>query len=99
MSVDKTAKTMSAYVYDPELGFTSRSTPTAAVDLTKIAGLFGPHIGLNEDGKGTYGVCCAGTKGPYTMYFDDLAFWSRALTEAEVRSLALSGKSVSELIP
>ena len=44
-------------------------------------------------------MCCAGTKGPYTMYFDDLAFWSRALTEAEVRSLALSGKSVSELIP
>lgn len=99
MSVDKTAKTMSAYLYDPELGFTSRSTPTAAVDLTKIAGLFGPHLGLNEDGKGTYGVCCAGTKGPYTMYFDDLAFWSRALTEAEVKSLALSGKSVSELIP
>ncbi len=99
MAINKTAKTMTAYVYDPELGFTSRSTPTGTVDLTRIAGVFGPHLGLNEDGKGTYGVCCAGTKGPYTMYFDDLAFWSRALTEAEVRSLALSGKSVSELFP
>ena len=33
------------------------------------------------------------------MIFDDLAFWSRALTEEEVKSLALSGKSVSELFP
>lgn len=99
MTVNKTAKTMAAYVYDPELGFISRSVPTAAVDLTKVAGLFGPHLGLNEDGKGTYGVCCAGTKGPYTMYFDDLAFWSRALTEADVKSLAMSGKSVSDLFP
>ena len=64
-----------------------------------VAGIFGPHIGLNEDGKGTYGICCAGTKGPYTMIFDDLAFWSRALTEEEVKSLAMSGKSVSELFP
>ena len=33
------------------------------------------------------------------MYFDDLAFWSRALTEDEVKSLALSGKSMFELFP
>lgn len=99
MTINKTAKTMAAYVYDSELGYFTRTISTGTVDLTKIAGLFGPHLGLNEDGKGTYGVCCAGTKGPYTMYFDDLAFWSRALTEAEVKSLALSGKSVSELFP
>ncbi|MNS83634.1 hypothetical protein D3C72_1174290 [compost metagenome] len=101
MTIDKTAKTMTAYRYDSELGFlrSVTSTATPGVDLTAVAGVFGPHIGLNEDGKGTYGICCAGTKGPYTMIFDDLAFWSRALTEAEVKSLALSGKSVSELFP
>ena len=86
-------------VYDSELGFTRRSTATGSVNLAQVAGVFGPHIGLNEDGRGTYGICCAGTKGPYTMNFDDLAFWSRALTEAEVKSLAMSGKSVSELFP
>ena len=101
MTIDKTAKTMTAYRYDSELGFlrSVTSTATPGVDLAAVAGVFGPHIGLNEDGKGTYGICCAGTKGPYTMIFDDLAFWSRALTEDEVKSLALSGKSVSELFP
>jgi len=99
MTVDKTAKTMVAYRYDSELGFTRLSKATGTVNLAQIAGVFGPHIGLNEDGKGTYGICCAGTKGPYTMIFDDLAFWSRALTEDEVKSLAMSGKSVSELFP
>ncbi|MDT4822969.1 hypothetical protein FQZ97_561880 [compost metagenome] len=99
MTVDKAAKTLTASVYDSELGYSSRTVGTAAVDLSKIAGVFGPHLGLNEDGRGTYGICCAGTKGPYTMYFDDLAYWSRALTEDEVKSLALSGKSVSELFP
>lgn len=99
MVIDKTAKTMAAYVYDTEMGWFSRSVATGSVNFAQIAGLFGPHLGLNEDGKGTYGVCCAGTRGPYTMYFDDLAFWSRALTEAEVKSLAMSGKSVSELLP
>ena len=101
MTIDKTARTMTAYRYDSELGFvrTVTSTATPGVDLGAVAGVFGPHIGLNEDGKGTYGICCAGTKGPYTMIFDDLAFWSRALTEDEVKSLALSGKSVSELFP
>ncbi|WP_254598694.1 alkaline phosphatase family protein [Achromobacter piechaudii] len=99
MAIDKTAKTMTAFVYDSEIGFTRRVTATGSVNLAQVAGLFGPHIGLNEDGRGTYGICCAGTKGPYTMNFDDLAFWSRALTEDEVKSLALSGKSVSELFP
>lgn len=99
MVIDKTAKTMAAYVYDTEMGWFSRSISTGSVNFAQIAGVLGPHLGLNEDGKGTYGVCCAGTKGPYTMYFDDLAFWSRALTEAEVKSLAMSGKSVSELLP
>ncbi|MNK19771.1 Type I phosphodiesterase / nucleotide pyrophosphatase [compost metagenome] len=99
MTVDKTAKSMVAYRYDSELGFTRLFKGTATVNLAQIAGLFGPHIGLNEDGKGTYGICCAGTKGPYTMIFDDLAFWSRALTEDEVKSLAMSGRSVSELFP
>ncbi|WP_156124330.1 alkaline phosphatase family protein [Achromobacter sp. RTa] len=99
MTVDKTAKTMTAWVYDSELGFSSRTIGTGSVDLSKVAGNYGPHLGLNEDGRGTYGICCAGTKGPYTMYFDDLAYWSRALTEDEVKSLALSGKSVSELFP
>ncbi|CAB3927365.1 hypothetical protein LMG26858_06005 [Achromobacter anxifer] len=99
MTVDKKAKTMTASVYDSELGFSQRTISTGSVDLTKIAGVYGPHLGLNEDGRGTYGVCCAGTKGPYTMYFDDLAYWSRALTEAELKSLAMSGKSVSELFP
>ena len=99
MTVDKTAKTLTAAVYDSELGYSTRTISTAAVDLTKVAGSYGPHLGLNEDGRGTYGICCAGTKGPYTMYFDDLAFWSRALTDDEVKSLALSGKSVSELFP
>ena len=99
MVIDKTAKTMAAYVYDTEMGWFSRSISTGTVNFAQIAGVFGPHLGLNEDGKGTYVVCCAGTKGPYTMYFDDLAFWSRALTETEVKSLALSGKSVSELFP
>lgn len=97
MVVDKTAKTMVAYVYDPELGFSRRSVATGTVNLAQVEGVFGPHIGLNEDGLGTYGICCAGTKGPYTMYFDDLGVWSRALSEAEVRSIALSGKSVHEL--
>ncbi|AXA74528.1 nucleotide pyrophosphatase [Achromobacter insolitus] len=97
MTVDKAAKTLTASVYDSELGFSQRTIGTGSVDLSKIAGVYGPHLGLNEDGRGTYGICCAGTKGPYTMYFDDLAYWSRALTEAEVKSLALSGKSVSEL--
>lgn len=101
MSIDKTARTMVAYVYDSEIGYRrlSTSTATAGVDLGLVAGVFGPHIGLNEDGRGTYGICCAGTKGPYTMHFDDLAFWSRALTEDEVKSLAMSGKSLSELFP
>lgn len=99
MVINKTAKTMAAYVYDTEMGWFSRSISTGSVNFAQIAGVFGPHLGLNEDGKGTYGVCCAGTKGPYTMYFDDLAFWSRALTETEVKSLAMSGKSVSELLP
>lgn len=99
MSVNKTTKTMVAYRYDSELGFTRLTKATGTVNLAQIAGVFGPHIGLNEDGRGTYGICCAGTKGPYTMVFDDLAFWSRELTEEEVKSLAMSGKSVSELFP
>ena len=93
MTIDKTARTMTASVYDSELGFSSRTISTGAVDLGQIAGVYGPHLGLNEDGRGTY------SNGPYTMYFDDLAFWSRALTEDEVKSLAMSGKSVSELFP
>ncbi|AMD47945.1 nucleotide pyrophosphatase [Bordetella holmesii F627] len=97
MVINKTAKTMEAYVYDPELGFSRRSVATGSVNFAQVEGSLGPHIGLNEDGVGTYGVCCAGTKGPYTMYFDDLGIWSRALTEAEVRSIALSGRSVQEL--
>jgi hypothetical protein len=99
MVIDKPAKSMVAYRYDSELGFSRFFKGTATVNLTQIAGVFGPHIGLNEDGKGTYGICCAGTRGPYTMTFDDLGFWSRALTEDEVKSLAMSGKSVSELFP
>ena len=99
MVIDKPAKTMTAYVYDSELGFSKRSVATGAVNFAQIAGSYGPFLGLNEDGTGKYGVCCAGTKGPYTMYFDDLAFWSRALTEDEVKSLALSGKSMFELFP
>ncbi|MGE8569788.1 MAG: alkaline phosphatase family protein [Achromobacter sp.] len=99
MTIDKPAKTMTAFVYDSEIGFLRRNTTTGTVDLGLVAGVFGPHIGLNEDGRGTYGICCAGTKGAYTMNFDDLAFWSRALTEDEVKSLALSGKSVSDLFP
>lgn len=99
MTIDKTAKTMTAYVYDKDIGYSRRSVGTGLVNLAQVAGLFGPHIGLNEDGLGTYGICCAGTRGPYTMNFDDLAFWSRALTEDEVKSLAMSGKSVSELFP
>jgi hypothetical protein len=99
MTIDKAAKTMTAYVYDKDIGYSRRSVGTGAVNLAQVAGLFGPHIGLNEDGLGTYGICCAGTKGPYTMNFDDLAFWSRALTDDEVKSLAMSGKSVSELFP
>ena len=78
MVIDKPAKTMTAYVYDSELGFSKRSVATGAVNFAQIAGSYGPFLGLNEDGTGKYGVCCAGTKGPYTMYFDDLAFWSRA---------------------
>lgn len=99
MTIDKAAKTMTAYVYDKDIGYSRRSVGTGAVNLAQVAGVFGPHIGLNEDGRGTYGICCAGTKGPYTMNFDDLAFWSRALTDDEVKSLAMSGKSVSELFP
>ncbi|CAB3631086.1 hypothetical protein LMG3431_01230 [Achromobacter pestifer] len=99
MTIDKTAKTMTAYVYDKDIGYSRRSVGTGSVNLAQVAGVFGPHIGLNEDGRGTYGICCAGTKGPYTMNFDDLAFWSRALTEDEVKSLSMSGKSVSELFP
>ena len=99
MTINKPAKTMTAFVYDSEIGFLRRNTTTGSVDLGLVAGVFGPHIGLNEDGLGTYGICCAGTKGAYTMNFDDLAFWSRALTEDEVKSLALSGKSVSDLFP
>ncbi|WP_313463546.1 LamG-like jellyroll fold domain-containing protein, partial [Achromobacter sp.] len=99
MTIDKAAKTMTAYVYDKDIGYSRRSVGTGTVNLAQVAGVFGPHIGLNEDGLGTYGICCAGTKGPYTMNFDDLAFWSRALTDDEVKSLAMSGKSVSELFP
>jgi len=99
MTVDKAAKKLSAYVYDAELGFMSRSVSTGSVDLGKVAGVFGPHLGLNEDGRGTYNACCSYDKSPSTMYFDDLALWSRALTPDEVKSLALSGKSVSALLP
>ncbi|MGU9992433.1 nucleotide pyrophosphatase [Bordetella avium] len=98
MSVDKTAKIMKAYTLDPEFGFRSFSKAITLANFNEIAGL-GPFLGLNEDGTGSYGVCCAGTKGPYTMYYDDLAFWSRVLTEQEIRSAAMSGKSINELFP
>ncbi|MFD4838280.1 alkaline phosphatase family protein [Achromobacter sp. NPDC058515] len=98
-TIDSAAKTSTAYVYDSERGFSSTTKGTGSVDLGLVAGVLGPHFGLNEDGAGTYGVCCSYGKGPYTMYFDDLAYWSRALTEEEIKSLALSGKSVSELFP
>lgn len=95
MTIDKAAKTMTAWVYDSELGFKTQTISTGAVNLDQVEGIYGPHLGLNEDGTGRYHV----GRAPYTMYYDDLAYWSRALTEAEVRSLALSGKSVSELFP
>ena len=98
MVIDKPAKTMTAYVYDSELGFSKRSVATGAVNFAQIAGSYGPFLGLNEDGTGST-ACAAPAPSPYTMYFDDLAFWSRALTEDEVKSLALSGKSMFELFP
>ncbi|CAK7024543.1 MAG: hypothetical protein KER_00982 [Kerstersia gyiorum] len=97
-SIDKTSKKMTAAVFDPTNGLSVRSTSTGAVDLSKLAGVLGAHFGLNEDGKGTYNVLGSYEKGAYTMDFSDLTFWGRALSEEEIRSLALSGKSVRELL-
>ncbi|SAI39487.1 lipoprotein [Bordetella ansorpii] len=98
LSIDKTAKTMTAYVYDLEKGFSKNSTSTGSVDLSRIEGVIGAHLGLNEDALGNYNKLRSYDRRAYTMDFDDLAFWNRALTETEVRSLALSGHSVAELL-
>lgn len=98
LAIDKTARTMTAGVYDPVKGFSSRSLSTGSVDLSLISGVFGPHITLNEDGRGSYDIDGSYERGPYTMDFDDLAFWTRALSEDEMKSIALSGKSLSQLL-
>lgn len=98
LSVDKTARTMTAYVYDLDKGFSSRTVTTGSVDLTRIEGTLGRHFGLNEDAVGSYNKLGSYEKRAYTMDLDDLAFWNRALTETEVRSLALSGRSVAALL-
>ncbi|MBO1245032.1 nucleotide pyrophosphatase, partial [Bordetella holmesii] len=64
------------------LRFSRRRVATGSVNFGQLEGSLGPDIGLNDDGVGTSGVCCAGTKGPSTMYFDDLGILSRSLTEA-----------------
>lgn len=98
LSIDKTSKKMTAAVMDPTNGLSIRSTSTGSVDLSKLAGVLGAHFGLNEDGNGTYNVLGSYDRGAYTMDFSDLTFWGRALSEEEIRSLALSGKSVRELL-
>lgn len=98
LSIDKRNKKMTAAVFDPTNGLSLRSASTGAVDLSKLPGVLGAHFGLNEDGKGTYNVLGSYDKGAYTMDFADLTFWNRALSEEEIRSLALSGKSVRELL-
>ena len=45
MVIDKPAKTMTAYVYDSELGFSKRSVATGAVNFAQIAGSYGPFLG------------------------------------------------------
>ena len=45
MVIDKPAKTMTAYVYDSELGFSKRSVATGAVNFAQIAGSYGPSWG------------------------------------------------------
>ncbi|SAI71386.1 lipoprotein [Bordetella ansorpii] len=98
LSIDKTASTMTAYVYDLDKGFSTRSVSTGSVNLARIEGSLGAHFGLNEDAVGSYNKLGSYEKRAYTMDFDDLAFWNRALTETEVRSLALSGHSVAEVL-
>ena len=44
MVIDKPAKTMTAYVYDSELGFSKRSVATG-VNFAQIAGSYGPFLG------------------------------------------------------
>ncbi|WP_144634394.1 LamG-like jellyroll fold domain-containing protein [Bordetella genomosp. 13] len=99
LSIDKAARTMTAYVYDLQKGFATRSASTGSVDLSRIEGVIGAHLGMNEDALGNYNKLRSYDKRAYTMDFDDLAFWNRALTETEVRSLALSGHSVAEVLP
>lgn len=100
LSIDKTNKKMTAAVYDPENGLSVRSTATGSVDLQQLDGVLGAHIGINEDGLGNYALKQGGSpsKGAYDMDIADLTMWSRALSEEEIRSLALSGKSVRELL-
>lgn len=95
MSVDTQARKFSAFIFDPAFGLRKREGQSIVnTDVTKLS----PRavFGLNEDALGTY-TSRYGKSG--VMHFNDLAMWSRVLTQDELNQIYASGKSLSTLAP
>jgi Concanavalin A-like lectin/glucanases superfamily len=97
MVIDKSAKNMRGYVFDPVKGTQSGSTALSSAQVAALGGL-GQGFGLNGDGTGNYYQrWSASPRG--AMDFNDLAIWNRALTAEELTSIFTSGQPLSALSP
>ncbi|WP_342706220.1 LamG domain-containing protein [Burkholderia arboris] len=111
--IDTVGKTMTAYTFDPVLGEQKQSTPLT-VSVAALPGLGTKTFGVNEDGTGQYHMLACGYpashySGGYTVNacttvkpnvesFSDVAMWNRVVTEAELQSVAGSGKPLSTIL-
>ena len=98
LAVDRTAGTFTSYVFDPVKGTQKQSTAFSAALGAKVAGL-GNGFSLAEDGTGRYITAENSAGSPRgTLDFNDLALWSRVLTQDELTSIYRSGRPLSTLV-
>ncbi|WEY41461.1 hypothetical protein [Paraburkholderia sp. SUR17] len=111
--IDTVGSTITAYTFDPVMGEQKQSTPLT-VSLAALPGLGTKTFGVNEDGTGQYHMLACGqpasaysggytvgactTVAPNVESFSDIAMWNRVVTEAELQSIAGSGKPLSSIL-
>ncbi|SCX45746.1 Concanavalin A-like lectin/glucanases superfamily protein [Variovorax sp. EL159] len=102
MTFDVPGLKVTYYVYDPVYGMQNSSATLTAAFVTALNGLGGSFT-LNEDGDGGYGPNYRNGSAANTIGgrfdFGEFSTWNRALTAAEVESIARSGTSLTTLVP
>lgn len=102
MTVDIPTLKATYYVFDPVLGMQSSSGTLTADYVAALNGL-NKGFSLNEDGDGGYGPNYRNGNASNTIGgrfdYSEFGSWNRALTPAEITSIARSGKSITTLLP